>query len=80
MDASVTHAYGVCLVDFWPEEAGDEGKEDFGEDGGPFLVGGRGEFWGEEGGLERGEGLMADLAAGIEALSAEGFENGGPVG
>jgi hypothetical protein len=36
------------LVDFWAEEASDEWEEDFAEDGGPFLVVGGGEFWGEE--------------------------------
>ena len=79
LDACVAHADGVSLVDFWSEEAGDEGEEDFAEDGGPFLVVCGGEFGGEEGVLKAGEGLVADFAAGIEALGAEGFEDGGPV-
>ena len=37
------------------------------------------EFGGEERILQTGEGLVADFAAGIEALGAEGFEDGGPV-
>lgn len=79
LDARVAHADWVGLVDFWSKEAGDEREEDFAEDGGPFLVVCGGEFGGEEGILQAGEGLVADFAAGVEALGAEGFEDWGPV-
>lgn len=39
-----------------------------------------GEVVGEQRALQRGEGLLSDLAAGVEALVGEGFEDGGPVG
>ena len=79
LDARVAHADGVGLVDFWSQQAGDEREEDFAEDGGPFLVVCRCEFGGEEGILQAGEGLVPDFAAGVEALGAEGLEDGGPV-
>jgi hypothetical protein len=68
------------LVDFRLEQLRDEREEDFGEYRGPFFVIGGGEVVGEEGALERGEGLLADFAAGVETLVGEGFEDGGPVG
>lgn len=79
LNARVGHADGICLVYFRAEEAGDEGKEDFGEDGGPFAVVGGREGGGEEGVLQAGDCLVADFAAGVEALGAEGFEDWGPV-
>lgn len=68
------------MVDFRLKELCDEGHEDFTEDGGPFLVVRRGEVVGEEGALERAEGLLADFAAGVQALMREGLEDWGPVG
>lgn len=40
---------------------------------------GRCEIVGEERALERGEGLLSDFAAGVEALMREGLEDGGPI-
>ena len=79
LDTRIAHADGVGLVDFWSQQAGDEREEHFAEDGGPFLVVCRCEFGGEEGILQAGEGLVADFAAGVEALGAEGLEDRGPV-
>lgn len=65
LDARIAHTDGICLVDFWSEQASDEWEENFAKDGGPFLVVGGGEFRGEERILQAGEGLVADFAAGI---------------
>lgn len=70
LNSRLAHAHRVRLVDFRFHQAGDEREEDFPEDGGPFLVVGGGELGAEERALQAGEGLMPDLAAGIEALGA----------
>lgn len=70
MDARVAHAYGICLVDLGAEEAGDQREKDLAEYSGPFLVVGGGKFGGEEGVLKARYCLVADFAAGVEALGA----------
>lgn len=77
--ARLAHAQRIRLVHFWLEELSDEREEDFAEYRGPFFVRGGREVVGEEGALERGEGLLADFAAGVETLVREGFEDGRPV-
>jgi hypothetical protein len=67
------------LVDFGFEELCDEREEDVVEDGGEEGAGAGDEFLGCEGLLERDEGLLADLAAGVETLVGEGFEDWVPV-
>lgn len=75
----LAHAHRIRLVDFGFEQALDQGEEDFGEDGGPFVVVGGGEFGGLEGALEAGEGAAADGAMRVLALHAQAGEDGGPV-
>lgn len=69
-DPRLAHTLWISLVDFRFKQAFDERKEDFGEDGGPFLMVCRGEFGGLEGALEAGEGAAADTPVGVFALYA----------
>lgn len=81
MHARVGHAQGIGLVDFGFEEADEERKQDFGEDGVEFvgLVGGGGEGGREQRALQAGEGLVPHLAAGVDALGGEGVQDREPV-
>lgn len=74
------HTLQIGLVDFRFEQAFDKREENFGENGGPFLVVCGGEFGGLEGALKAGEGAAADGTVRVFALHAEAFKDGGPVG
>ena len=74
LDARLGHADRVELVALRLEEAADQRKEDFLEDGDPFVVVRGGEVFAEQGPLERRHGLVPDLAARVEALGGEGAE------
>ena len=80
LHSRLAHAHRIRLVDFRLHQAGDESEEDFPKDGCPSLVVCGGELGAEERALQAGEGLMTDLAAGVEAWGAQGLEDGGPVG